>query len=733
MVMSDPWSSVMPGGVSFSRQNDDEEQEWAYDTPSHDTSDEAGDEVGEDTPHGQTPETPEASEGEGASTDVDTETVHPSTGDGSGGGLVEGLAQWDAPAAPVLPTAPLPVVRPVVRVLPKAPPGTTAGEGVLPSLPVTPPTHSTTPDEVPNEVPGEGDASDEGEDPAGYDTPASFEGEGDEVPAQEGEPARGGLHRVPSSPRGPRPAWMTNPALVAFGDTDGEGDDADDESTEGEGVVFEQVPPPAIPVIPPTVPMVPPVVPVPVAEETPSPALPPIPMIVLPGLSAEYDDTDDEGDEYESDDADDVEGEEQYEVYDETDTTGWVDDDSVTFIGGHRDEDAHPHDDDTDGEGDAGVDGGEGLVPELDGYAVDPTTGEVLDTPYVPVTPIPVTPAPVAPAPVVQVPSVPSVTAAPPVPLVPSVPVVNLKTTPAGKSGKKAVLDVGSDWDPADLLNPDSDEAVEEKKQTKKAAAKKKNKDYSIALTDRDMAMLQFLARYRFATYPQLARYFETTPVALRQRMPRLAKEGIVVRKTIGKSQHGVWLPTDTGIKVSGLDLPTPTLSWATAAHTLGLVDVGVMYELEGETVVTEREIRAADTRDRPSARMVSAMKYAGVDPDEPIEDGSLRMYVVNLGGGESHYGHIPDMVLVRPPAPDGSPASVAIELELVHKPATQWRKMLRAYLNAPHFGEVIYYTSQRKIAAGVAKAAQEVGAEHMVSVRRFSPSESSAIAQSSK
>lgn len=226
-----------------------------------------------------------------------------------------------------------------------------------------------------------------------------------------------------------------------------------------------------------------------------------------------------------------------------------------------------------------------------------------------------------------------------------------------------------------------------------------------VMLTGRDVAILRFLTRYRYATYPQIAAAFGVGYSALRHRLPRLAREGLLVRRGIGKSGYGVWLPTDAGVRVGGLDLPTPTLSWATVAHTLGLVDIGIRFEALGETVVTEREIRAADTRERPG-------------------EGDGPRYLVPLGGPGGVYRHVPDLVLARPPAADGAAQSVAVELELVHKPAAQWRKILRGYREAPHLGGVVYFVASRKIAVGIDRAAREVGAEQVVAVRRFTPAD---------
>lgn len=279
-----------------------------------------------------------------------------------------------------------------------------------------------------------------------------------------------------------------------------------------------------------------------------------------------------------------------------------------------------------------------------------------------------------------------------------------------------------------ELLEAEDDFSdVEEAEAAAEAAAKAEKQRQSratrpVAVTERDVAVLQFLARYRMATYPQLAAAFGISYTALRHRMPRLAREGLVVRKAIGKSTYSVWMPTDAGMKVADMDLTLPTLSWATVGHTLGLVDVGIRFEALGEVVVTEREIRAADTRDLPTDRMQQAAEMTGFTGEQ------ARLYIVEMGDGTKQYAHIPDMVLARPPAENGGARSVAVELELNHKPAAQWRKILAAYRNAPHISQVIYFTHQSKVRSGILAAAKEVGAEHMVKVRKFEPSEDSAI-----
>lgn len=298
--------------------------------------------------------------------------------------------------------------------------------------------------------------------------------------------------------------------------------------------------------------------------------------------------------------------------------------------------------------------------------------------------------------------------------------------TPEGAGA--LVPDLGDDtWaDEDDEADEFYDEPEESTDTAAAATSAKATNRLGLKITDRDILMLQFLTRYKYATYPQIAGYLDTSVNALRQRLPRMKKAGLITSDNGGATSLQVWRPTDSGVKMCGLDMRAPSLSWAMVAHTLGLVDLGIRFEKMGEVVVTEREIRAADTRERPSDRMAAARQYhasTSVDPDEAAPP----LYVVALGKGESQYSHIPDMVLVREPE-NGEPMSVAIELELQRKPPNQWRKVLLAYKNSSNFGGVMYFTHRKAIARAVEKIAKELGMEHMVAVRPFTPAEGSKI-----
>lgn len=302
--------------------------------------------------------------------------------------------------------------------------------------------------------------------------------------------------------------------------------------------------------------------------------------------------------------------------------------------------------------------------------------------------------------------------------VVPQLPPVVPVTPPVGE-----VPRLGESWSDNEIAT-DLDEDAEDDEDT--APKKKSRSRRGLVITERDLALFQFLTRYRFATYPQISAYTGVAYSALRHRLPRLEREGLLVREPIGQFKHGVWLPTAAAVRLADLDLPTPALSWATVGHTLGLVDIGIRYEHLGETVVTEREIRAVDGRGdrgrRPSDRIQDALGMVTNDnDDEPL-------YVAVLGSGPKAYRHIPDLVLAREDAPDGSPRSVAIELELVHKPQTQWVKIMNAYRRSRTLGQVIYFTHKSKIASGIKKAAESAGIAERVEVQKFVQSDTAVV-----
>lgn len=248
-----------------------------------------------------------------------------------------------------------------------------------------------------------------------------------------------------------------------------------------------------------------------------------------------------------------------------------------------------------------------------------------------------------------------------------------------------------------------------------------------VRLTDRDYGLLVFLARYRMATVGQLARRFETSESALRNRLPRLEKAGFLAWAYTGQTKPKVWTVTETGLRVAGVSLSAPQIKWGTLRHSLGLVDLGITFEMAGEMVVTEREVRAAATRYTPTARMKTAIdlqlalsELRGAGEGESVADLVSRGYTVRVQGRS--FGHIPDMVLVRQPFASGLSGSIAIELELNRKTLSEWKAILGAYRDSSAFYQVAYYVMDTEIERALLGVAKAVGADHKIVVVPFSP-----------
>jgi hypothetical protein len=287
-------------------------------------------------------------------------------------------------------------------------------------------------------------------------------------------------------------------------------------------------------------------------------------------------------------------------------------------------------------------------------------------------------------------------------------------------------------------LEPDEDETEGETPVVAPTSAKpatpgrkKKGKGPNVRLTARDMDMMRFLARYRMATVGQLARRFETSETALRNRLPKLADMGLITWAWAAQTKPKIWLITEQGLQTVNMILTAPTVKWGQLRHTLGLVDLGITFELAGEIVLTEREIRAAATRYTPTPRLKTAidmtryqanltsMPVDGLDPVAEMQRIKDALIVPVPG---RNIGHIPDMVLARQPFPGGSSGNISVELELTRKSLSEWNTVLTAYKNSNAFAEVYYFVMNREVRVGLQGVIKTLGLEDKVKVVNFEP-----------
>jgi len=245
-----------------------------------------------------------------------------------------------------------------------------------------------------------------------------------------------------------------------------------------------------------------------------------------------------------------------------------------------------------------------------------------------------------------------------------------------------------------------------------------------VRLTGRDYQLLAFLGRYKVATVTQIARYFKTSESAMRNRLPRLERAGLLGWAYTGQAKPKAWTVTETGLKVASVALSAPHIKWGTLRHTFGLVDLGITFEHADETVVTEREIRAA-ARDVPTSRLHGTLlTHISPDGEEETRD-AADTYIIPIKGRQ--LGHIPDMVLARPPYPSGASGFIAIELELHRKNIKEWQTILTAYRDTPLYDKVVYYTPDRDIRRALKKHITQLNAAHRISIEHFTPLETAA------
>ncbi len=305
---------------------------------------------------------------------------------------------------------------------------------------------------------------------------------------------------------------------------------------------------------------------------------------------------------------------------------------------------------------------------------------------------------------------------------------------PTLKLGSKIVLPeskLGEDGKP--LVNPKSSKGSPSTSvaKTSRQVKRKSTSIGGIRLTGRDMRIMEFLARYRTATVGQLARRFETSETALRNRLPLLDRAGLIRWAWAAQTKPKVWMITAQGLKTVDMSLSAPDINWGQLRHTLGLVDLGIWYELQGENVLTEREIRAAAAQNTPTERLknaIEATRYRA-DLDTLPVDGldSIAMMerikqalVIPVPGRPS--GHWPDMILSRRPYPSGLSGNIAIELELTRKNLEEWRKILTAFLKSPDFDKVVYHVRTRDIQRSIQTVVKAIHGEDKIQVSIFEP-----------
>lgn len=244
-------------------------------------------------------------------------------------------------------------------------------------------------------------------------------------------------------------------------------------------------------------------------------------------------------------------------------------------------------------------------------------------------------------------------------------------------------------------------------------------------LTEKDYRVLQFIAIFKFASERQIGKLLSVGEHAAYKRLNNLRKHGLTKGfKTLGV-KGSVWVLTETGMDLSGFELPRGTESaltlsmvshqftvnhvashlWAGGANVLreknfpqrNLPDGAGGFEF-GERLISELQIQSAfgkvrgNTKadayvpqiKRQMANLFDNWQRAGgssYGPSPELIAGNEHMWTLFPPVSNRLNYHVPDLVVARPRDADGKPQSIAVEVELRTKADdSSYERTLDAY-----------------------------------------------------
>lgn len=117
---------------------------------------------------------------------------------------------------------------------------------------------------------------------------------------------------------------------------------------------------------------------------------------------------------------------------------------------------------------------------------------------------------------------------------------------------------------------------------------------HEATVTGRDLAMLQWIARCRFAAADQIAARFEIHSTKCYRRIKPMIQADLVKRERLLHNQPGAIHITRKGMRTIGIsaDMPVPTISLQSFLHDYAVVWEQINLERKECEVLTEREMR---------------------------------------------------------------------------------------------------------------------------------------------
>lgn len=266
--------------------------------------------------------------------------------------------------------------------------------------------------------------------------------------------------------------------------------------------------------------------------------------------------------------------------------------------------------------------------------------------------------------------------------------------------------------------------------------------------------MLEFLAKFKYATPRHLAKMFSESAATSQKRLKELRSYGLVIDKKILGGEP-LWFLTDAGMLLSGYDMAKVTESritytmlphqyavnhiaanlWGAGVNVLNEPDYPHQNRIDllgkrqyGDNVVSEQEIQSSFGKLKlfskadvylPTLKASIERKNrkweeaGGVEfGDSPeFQQGNEYMWAIFPPAAVKLAYHVPDLVVARPRNADGTPNSIAVELEIQNKPIESYRKALTAYRYATQtYRQVVWVCQKSSSAKKIRDLADEMG-----------------------
>lgn len=277
-----------------------------------------------------------------------------------------------------------------------------------------------------------------------------------------------------------------------------------------------------------------------------------------------------------------------------------------------------------------------------------------------------------------------------------------------------------------------------------------------VRFTERDKKVLEFIALFKFASQRHIAKLLQIKEQSAYKALNRLKNFGLVKGFKVIGIEGFVWSVTETGMLLSGHDLPRGSkadLNLSMIAHQFTVIHIGahlwssgvnvlrenkwpVMNRLDvngepvyGDQLVTELQIQSAFGKVRgtnkaaayvPQIKKHMANQFdswnraGGVEfgPSPEFQAGNEFMWTLFPPIANKLNYHVPDLVVARPRAADGSPQSIAVEVELRTKSNEEsYVKTLEAYrTDANIFKKVVWVCRLKGTAEKIKRIASKNG-----------------------